>query len=171
MGLNMKTKMETSYLSLGSNIGGRLRLLRKAVRQLNAHHDITVTKISSVYETEAWGLENQDDFYNVALQIKTNLGPYELLDVCQIIEQEFGRSREIHWGPRTIDIDILLYGRLDIKEEKLTVPHQYMLEREFVIVPLNEIAPNLTVSGIMISDIVKKFCQNSTCNKTQHEIE
>jgi 2-amino-4-hydroxy-6-hydroxymethyldihydropteridine diphosphokinase len=163
--------MEISYLSLGSNISDRKRYLTQAVRKLNSYREIVITKISSVYETEAWGLENQDDFYNIAIEIKTNLKPYELLNLCQNIEQELQRTREIHWGPRTIDIDILLYGALDIKEDKLIVPHPYMFEREFVIAPLNEIAPDLSVNDIEISAIVKKFYENSTCYKTKDKIE
>ena len=167
----MKIKMEISYLSLGSNIGDRLDYLRKAVRKLSMHPHITVIKISSVYETEAWGLENQDDFFNIAIQIKTSLSVHALLDACQSIEQELGRSREIHWGPRTIDIDILLYGVLTIKEGKLTIPHQHMLEREFVVVPLDEIAPDLIVNDVKLSDLAKDFYGTSKCYKTKHKIE
>lgn len=167
----MKTQMETSYLSLGSNIDDRLKFLTQACQKLNANQFITVTKISAVYETKAWGLENQADFYNIAVQIRTQLEPYQLLDVCQNIEQDLHRTRAIHWGPRTIDIDIMLYGAVDIKEEQLTIPHPYMLQREFVVAPLNEIAPTLIVSGIMISDLVKKFSKHSTCVKTPHQIE
>lgn len=168
----MRIKMETSYLSLGSNIGDKLDYLKQAVKRLNKHHEIVVTKISPVYETKAWGLEDQEDFYNIAIEISTTLAPYSLLEVCQDIEQGLYRTREIHWGPRTIDIDILLYGACDIKEKALTIPHPYMLERAFVIVPLNDIAPNLVVDGVVIAERTKKHvADKSTCFLTSYKIE
>lgn len=167
----MKTQMETSYLSLGSNIGDRLDFLTQACQKLNEHENIIVTKISAVYETKAWGLKNQADYYNIAAQITTNLEPYQLLDACQKIEQSLHRIRTLHWGPRTIDIDILLYGAVKIKEPQLTIPHPYMLQREFVTLPLNEIVPDLSISGFVISDLVKNFSEHSTCVKTPHQIE
>ena len=163
--------MIISYLSLGSNIGARIHYLTQALRKLNSHQNIIVSKISSIYETKAWGRTNQANFYNIATQIKTNYSPQELLNVCQAIEQQLMRTREIHWGPRTIDIDILLCGNLTIKKENLTIPHPYMLEREFVIAPLYEIAPNLSINKIEISTIIKKFDRNSTCIKLAQKIE
>lgn len=144
---------KTAYLSLGSNIGDRLEYLTKATQRLNDHLQITVGKISSVYETKAWGLENQDDFYNIALEIATTLEPLELLSACQKIEAELNRIRKIHWGPRTIDIDILLYDNLEIASVALTIPHPYLLERPFVTTPLTEISPEIMVKGIEVSSV------------------
>jgi len=140
-----------AYLSLGSNIDDRLDYLKQATKLLNAHTGIEILKTSSVYETTAWGLEEQDDFYNIALEISTNLSPMDLLVACQKIEDKLERIREIHWGPRTIDIDILLYEEVEINEEALTIPHKYLLERPFVTIPLAEIAPGRKVKGMNIS--------------------
>lgn len=166
----MKLRMVTSYLSLGSNMGDRLKYLTQAVKKLNEHPDVKITKLSAVYETAAWGLESQDDFYNSAIGIKTSLSPHELLDICQNIERKLQRTRQIHWGPRTIDIDILLYGTVDIQEDQLIVPHPYMLERAFVMIPLYEIAPHLAINGVEIAELVKKFDEQATCSKTEHQI-
>lgn len=164
--------IQIAYLSLGSNIDDRLGYLTKATKLLNEHINIHVKKISSVYETTAWGLENQNDFYNIVLEIKTNLSPKDLLSVCQKIEDELGRTREIHWGPRTLDIDILLYENIKLKEENLTIPHQYILERPFVTTPLAEIAPNKWVNGIKISTVAKQHSKiENKCFKTMYKIE
>lgn len=144
-----------AYLSLGSNIGDRLDYLTQATKLLNEHPDITVVKISSVYETAAWGLEDQADFYNIVLEIETSLSPKALLGASQGIESALDRTRVIHWGPRTIDIDILLYEDVEIREESLTIPHKYLFERPFVTIPLAEIAPDKQVNDVKISTVAK----------------
>lgn len=147
-------KMEqTAYLSLGSNIGDRLAYLTQATKRLNQHSAITVKKISSIYETAAWGLENQADFYNAVVEITTTLSPHDLLVACQKIELELDRTREIHWGPRTIDIDILLYQNIKITSDVLTIPHQYLLERSFVTTPLLEIAPDIVINNVKVATV------------------
>ncbi|MFC3928015.1 2-amino-4-hydroxy-6-hydroxymethyldihydropteridine diphosphokinase [Streptococcus caprae] len=135
--------MTRAYLSLGTNMGDRLGYLQQAIDALDKHKRIQVTQVSSVYETPAWGNENQADFLNIACQIETDLTPLELLDACQTIEQELGRVRHEHWGPRTIDLDILLFGDRIIAEQRLQVPHPYMRERAFVLVPLLELDDQL----------------------------
>ncbi|MCL2559144.1 MAG: 2-amino-4-hydroxy-6-hydroxymethyldihydropteridine diphosphokinase [Turicibacter sp.] len=162
---------KVAHLSLGSNIGDRLDYLAQAVRGLDEHPGIRVTKISSVYETAAWGLEEQDDFLNVALEVRTSLAPLCVLDVCQRIESDLDRQREVRWGPRTIDIDILLFEGAEVDDERLSIPHPHMLEREFVLVPLVEIAPDLRVGKVVLSGVVAKFAGASTCVKTGDEIE
>ncbi|BBP86538.1 2-amino-4-hydroxy-6-hydroxymethyldihydropteridine pyrophosphokinase [Bacillus safensis] len=99
--------------------------------------------ISSIYETAPVGYENQDDFLNMAVKITTSLRPEELLSLTQKIEQELGRTREVRWGPRTADLDILLYNRENIETEQLVVPHPRMYERLFVLVPMSEICPEI----------------------------
>ncbi|GKV66705.1 MULTISPECIES: 2-amino-4-hydroxy-6-hydroxymethyldihydropteridine diphosphokinase [unclassified Sporosarcina] len=131
--------MKTAYLSLGSNIGNRLDHLRQAVRLLHDHPAITVRKVSSVYETEPLGLTEQAKFLNIALELVTSLEAAELLRACQSIENKLGRMRKIRWGPRTVDLDILLYNEDSIQTEDLIVPHLRMQERAFVLVPLVEI--------------------------------
>ncbi len=145
--------MYRAYLSLGSNIGDRKAYLRAAVKMLKAHKDISVTAISPVYETEPEGYENQRKFYNLVLEIETKLNPENLLDVCRAIEEILKRKRKNKWGPRTIDLDILLYDDLEIREGELVLPHPRMHERLFVLIPLLEIAPQLKLrGGLFIKD-------------------
>ncbi|PAD62302.1 2-amino-4-hydroxy-6-hydroxymethyldihydropteridine diphosphokinase [Bacillus siamensis] len=140
----------TAYIGLGSNMGDRERYLRRAVAMLSRHDGVTVSKVSSIYETDPVGYEDQDQFLNMAVEVKTSLTPFELLDVTQSIEAELGRTREIRWGPRTADLDILLYNRENIETERLIVPHPRMYERLFVLAPLKEICPH--ADHITISD-------------------
>lgn len=135
--------MNRAYLSLGSNMGDRLELLKKAVHMLNEHEAIQVEVVSSVYETEPVGLTDQPAFLNIVVEITTSLTPVGLLRECQQIEENLDRVRVIRWGPRTIDLDILLYNHENIETETLTVPHPRMHERAFVLVPLAEIAPGI----------------------------
>lgn len=135
--------MNIAYISIGSNIGDRLDHLVEAVRALHAHKRIEVTKVSSIYETAPVGYTDQADFLNLVVCIATSLDPYGLLATCQEIENGLGRIRDIRWGPRTADLDILLYNNDNIEAEKLIVPHPRMGERAFVLVPLLEIAPAL----------------------------
>ncbi|QRF32438.1 MULTISPECIES: 2-amino-4-hydroxy-6-hydroxymethyldihydropteridine diphosphokinase [Bacillus] len=133
----------TAYIALGSNIGKKETYLREAVKKLHEHPEVQVELISSIYETAPVGYENQDDFLNMAVKITTSLRPEELLSLTQKIEQELGRTREVRWGPRTADLDILLYNRENIETEQLVVPHPRMYERLFVLVPMSEICPEI----------------------------
>lgn len=135
--------MNKSYLSLGSNMGDRVGMLRQAVRLLKEHPAINVMKISSLYETAPVGFTEQDAFLNMVVQLQTSLNAYELLEICQDIEQTLERKREIRWGPRTIDLDILLYNQDEFETENLVIPHPRMHERAFVLVPLLELDPEL----------------------------
>ncbi|MBP5199105.1 MAG: 2-amino-4-hydroxy-6-hydroxymethyldihydropteridine diphosphokinase [Schwartzia sp.] len=137
----------TAYLSLGANLGDREETLREAVRRLGAAEGVELTAVSSVYETEPWGKLDQPRFLNLAAAIKTTLTPEELLSLAQGIEKDLGRVRHEHWGARTIDIDILYYEGVEKNAPELTLPHPYMTERAFVLVPLAEIAPTLKVKG------------------------
>lgn len=135
--------MSKAYLSIGSNIGDRLSHLKIAIRALNLSEGITVLSVSSIYETVPVGYTDQADFLNLATEIETELSAHELLVVCQEIEQEFGRVRDVRWGPRTVDLDILLYNNDNIETEDLVVPHPRMHMRAFVLIPLLEIAPTI----------------------------
>jgi 2-amino-4-hydroxy-6-hydroxymethyldihydropteridine diphosphokinase len=130
----------TAYLGLGSNVGDREEFVEQAVFLLEKNPNIQVTKRSSNYETEAEGGGEQAPYINAAVEIRTKLSPHKLLEFCQEIETALGREREVEWGPRTIDIDILLYGSEIISDDKLQVPHPLMHERIFVLKPLKEIA-------------------------------
>ena len=144
--------MNLSYLSLGSNMGDRFEMLRQAVAQLAEHPTITVTRISSLYKTDPVGYTDQDPFLNMVVQLETELTAVALLDVCQAVEQNLNRKRLFRWGPRTIDLDILLYNQERIETDRLTVPHPRMDERAFVLIPLLEINPGLEVAGSVETD-------------------
>ncbi|MFA6682386.1 MAG: 2-amino-4-hydroxy-6-hydroxymethyldihydropteridine diphosphokinase [Sphaerochaeta sp.] len=149
----------TAYLALGSNIGDREEHLNTAIEMLSKKEDIKVTRVSTFLNTEPVGYTDQPDFLNAVVEIQTDLDPYALLETCNQIEQALKRKRVIHWGPRTIDVDILLFGSLILDEEKLTIPHPRMLEREFVLKPLCEIAPE-AVHPIKRKRIGELFSQN-----------
>lgn len=135
--------MNESYLSLGSNMGNRLDMLKTAVRLLMEHPSVEVTAISSLYETDPVGFTDQESFLNMVVRLETPLPALELLDICQEIERKLNRERLVRWGPRTIDLDILIYNRDNVESERLTVPHPRMHERAFVLIPLLEVNPAL----------------------------
>ncbi|WP_027036751.1 2-amino-4-hydroxy-6-hydroxymethyldihydropteridine diphosphokinase [Mesorhizobium ciceri] len=142
----------TVYLSLGGNLGDPAKSMGAALRILDADADTRVTGVSSLYRTPPWGKLDQPDFLNAAAEISTVLAPRALLDLCLDAERKLKRVREERWGPRLIDIDILVFGDRVIHETGLEVPHPRMLERAFVLAPLAEIAPSLVVSGRSITD-------------------
>ncbi|MCR5784933.1 MAG: 2-amino-4-hydroxy-6-hydroxymethyldihydropteridine diphosphokinase [Eubacterium sp.] len=133
------------FIALGSNMGDKEEYLRGAVSSLEKANGCSVKKVSSFIVTEPYGGVEQDDFLNGVLELKTYLRPYELLELLHSIENAAGRKREIHWGPRTLDLDILLYDDIKMNEEDLTIPHPDMKNRDFVIGPLKEIAPYLVL--------------------------
>jgi len=147
--------LTTAYLSLGSNLGDREGYLRKALSLL-AGDDLVIARVSSVYGTEPMELRAQSWFLNIVAEIRTSLDPLGLLRRCQQAEADLGRKRTIPKGPRTVDIDILLYGDRVIEKPDIVVPHPAMAERRFVLEPLAEIAPNLTIpkSGKKVSDLL-----------------
>ena len=131
------------YIGLGGNLGERVENLRAAVERVKKIAGVELLRVSSFYETAAWGVTNQPKFVNAAIKISAALEPLELLDELQRIELELGRVRLEHWGARTIDLDILLIEGLEIKSARLTVPHPFLFARDFVLVPLREILPAL----------------------------
>ncbi len=132
-----------TYIGLGSNMGDRAKNINDAVAMLGSAEDVSVSNLSSFYETEPVGYTDQGPFINAAAEVNTTLTPRELLAKCMRIEADLGRVRTVRWGPRTIDLDILLYADLVIDEPDLKVPHPLMHEREFVLAPLAEIAPDV----------------------------
>jgi len=144
------------YLALGSNINDREKNLKDAVNMILQMPATSLKTVSNIYETEPVGYVEQDDFLNAALLIETGLKPVQLLEELQAIEKNLKRTREIRWGPRTIDIDILLYGNLDISLPQLEIPHPRMFERAFVLVPLRDIMPDGKVRGMIIDELLEK---------------
>lgn len=135
------------YLSLGANLGNRAEPLRAAVQRIAAKDGVTLCAVSSLYETAPWGKTDQPAFLNIAVSLKTMLLPEAVLALTQTVETELGRVRHERWGPRTIDIDILYIEGVERHTPALTLPHPYMTERAFVLVPMAEIAPGLVVKG------------------------
>ncbi len=129
-------------LSLGGNVGDRLTRLREAVSMLARHEGIRLITVSSCYETEPMGIVDQPAFLNLAVEIETAMEPLELLNTVKDIEREIGREPATRWGPRVIDIDIILWGRCVMESCVLTIPHPAFRHRAFVLAPLAEIAPN-----------------------------
>ena len=131
--------MSTAFLSMGSNLGDRIGYLKKALSLLSSHPSITVSNVSSVYETDPVGYTKQNNFLNLVCRIETDLSPLSLLSYLMTIEQILHRERTIRFGPRTIDVDILTYDELVINTDELSLPHPRMRERPFVQIPLHEI--------------------------------
>ncbi|MDQ0209233.1 2-amino-4-hydroxy-6-hydroxymethyldihydropteridine diphosphokinase [Alkalicoccobacillus murimartini] len=143
--------MAKVFISLGSNMENRYAFIQEAIERLRAVKEIDVTDISSVYETDPVGYVDQPSFLNLVVCIQTKLEPLELLSETQHIENHLGRKRDIKWGPRTIDLDILLYDQENMKVERLEIPHPRMWQRAFVIVPLMEVAPDLFIHSLDLS--------------------
>jgi 2-amino-4-hydroxy-6-hydroxymethyldihydropteridine diphosphokinase len=136
---------EIVHIALGSNLGGRLENLARA-RDLMSEF-VRITALSSVYETTPWGFLDQPRFLNQVIRGNTPLAPLHLLNQLKRVERQMGRVESVRFGPRIIDLDILLYGERVIDYKRLQVPHPRMLERAFVLVPLAEISPGLIVPG------------------------
>jgi len=132
-----------AYIAVGSNLGDKEAYIRQGIHALEEHPDIRVIRQSSLIVTAPYGGVAQDSFLNGCLLAETLLTPNELLGVLHVIEQEAGRERKVHWGPRTLDLDILLYDQLVYEDEELIIPHVDMENRRFVLEPMAEIAPNL----------------------------
>lgn len=130
----------TAFIGIGSNMGNREENINKAIKQLSETVGIKVCAVSKLYNTKPVGYTEQADFLNGAIKIKTTLTPHELLKACQRIEKNLKRERVIRWGPRTIDLDILLYGDCTINDKDLIIPHPRMHERDFVLKPLKDIS-------------------------------
>ncbi len=140
-----------AYIGLGGNVGDSVGVLRAAVHRLMTVPRSRFLGMSRLYRTPAWGQENQADFVNAAAALETALAPRALLDELLGIERDFGRSRAAdgsgRWGPRTLDLDILLYGEAMIDEPGLRVPHPHLHERAFALVPLLDLAEDLPIPG------------------------
>lgn len=132
--------MVSFYLSLGANIGDRFQYLKKAIQQLQQVQGITIDSISNIYETEPVGFVEQPAFLNMVVGGTTELTPEQLLQAVLEVERKQGRIREVRWGPRTLDIDILTYGEEKIAAGNLEIPHPRMQDRLFVLIPFTEIA-------------------------------
>ncbi|WP_349985966.1 2-amino-4-hydroxy-6-hydroxymethyldihydropteridine diphosphokinase [Stenotrophomonas sp. WHRI 8082] len=141
--------MVEAWIGLGANLGDAEGSVRGALRALDGLADTTLLRASSLYATPAWGNEDQPPFVNAVACVQTTLPPLALLHALLALEQQFGRVRDpsLHWGPRMLDLDILLYADQMIDLAELTVPHPFLHQRAFVLVPLAEVAPGLVLPG------------------------
>lgn len=144
--------MAEVYIALGSNIGDREGYLLKALGMFRRTNGVSLTGLSGIYQTPPVGYTDQDPFLNMVCRAEVSISPFALLDTLQAIEQALERKRTIHWGPRTIDLDILLYASERIQTPSLTIPHPYMFQRAFVLVPLREVYPAETIEGASFTE-------------------
>ncbi|MDG1667857.1 MAG: 2-amino-4-hydroxy-6-hydroxymethyldihydropteridine diphosphokinase [Opitutae bacterium] len=146
--------LATAYLALGSNLGQRLEQMRSALRLLEAG-GVRVRAVSHVYQNRAIGMVDADPFLNAVVQVETTLEPELLLDLCLKVETQLGRVRTAGWSPRTIDIDVLIYGEAHVETERLQVPHPRIAERDFVLQPLVDIQPDLKLFGRTVRELLE----------------
>lgn len=139
-------------IALGGNIGDVAASFSYALARLARTRFTNVTSHSSVYRTAPWGRTDQAQFLNMAALVETSLSVFELLALCKAIEKEKGRVCSERWGPRTLDIDLIAYGEETIKDKGLALPHPHATRRAFVLIPLQEIAPNLRLDGKTVED-------------------
>ena len=145
-------------LAIGTNIEPREQYLKDALRKIEANN-LKIKKLSSVYETPAWGGVADQNFLNMCIEVETELEAYELLDTIQKIELELGRVRKEHWGNRTIDIDIITFNDLIFNDERLIVPHKYIHDRNFVLAPLVEMYGSIDIAGKNIKESLEKITE------------
>ena len=163
--------MTDAYIALGSNLQQPLAQLQQATAAINALRDSSITACSSIYRSAAVGPGEQPDYLNAVLRLETALAPLALLDALQAIENHQGRVRDLRWGPRTLDLDILLYGATAIELPRLTVPHPHMAERNFVLYPLLEISsPNLMLPGGAELGTLVAACPRDQLQKTEFSL-
>lgn len=145
------------YLGLGGNltneIGSPSQHIAKAVQSLQSHPQVTQVKASSLYASKPMGPQDQPDFVNAVVELETTLAPHDLLILCQQLEQQAQRVRLRHWGERSLDVDILLYGDEQINTPTLKVPHPGMTQRNFVLIPLAELNPKLKINQVALKDL------------------
>ena len=147
------------YIALGSNIGVREEYLLFGLKELNEEAGLTINRVSSIYETDPVGYLDQQDFLNMVIEVSTSYSPEQLLQVTQEIESKAKKNTPVRWGPRTLDLDILLYNQENIKMDDLMIPHPRMSERSFVIIPLKEINPQLILphEQVTVSEIYRRL--------------
>jgi 2-amino-4-hydroxy-6-hydroxymethyldihydropteridine diphosphokinase len=154
--------MNTVYLGLGSNLDDPENHLNSALEHIADIDQTTILSSSSFYKSPPLGPQDQPDFINCVVKLETELTAHILLETLQEIENQHGRKREIRWGPRTLDLDILLFGDMTINDDNLTIPHPQLAYRDFVLVPLNEIESDMIIPGMgPVSGLITRLETNS----------
>jgi len=148
-----------AYIALGSNLGDRMVQMRQALQRLEATGRVQLLRASPVYQNRAVGMgAAAEDFLNAVVEVRTALEPLALLDACLKVEQQLGRDRSgSGWAPRTIDLDLLAYAGVRLESVRLTLPHPRIAERDFVLVPLADLAPELKIDGLSLAELVVKL--------------
>ncbi|MBU4533760.1 MAG: 2-amino-4-hydroxy-6-hydroxymethyldihydropteridine diphosphokinase [Firmicutes bacterium] len=146
-------RMVKAYVGLGTNIGDKEANIATALKHLNAEPGIRTLRVASLYHTEPVGFTEQEWFVNTVAEIETTLPPFDLMSQLLRIEQRMGRRRDVFWGPRIIDLDLLLYDNLHLAIPGLQIPHPRLIERAFVVIPLAELEPDMLLRGRRASDL------------------
>ena len=157
--------MTLAYIGIGSNLGDKVEYIKQALSELEASEGIRLLRVAAFYETAPWGNTNQDWYLNTVAEIHCQLPPKRLLEVCLAIENRLGRMREVRWGPRTLDLDILLYGQENIDLPELQVPHPRLAERAFVLVPLAELRPDLLLTQGTVQELAERSLEEQEIRK------
>ena len=160
--------LATVYIALGSNVGQRLEQMRLALELLKSE-GLFILKTSPIYKNRAVGMGNADFFFNAVIKGQTTLEPEDLLKVCLSVETQLGRVRKFAWSPRTIDLDILLYGELFLETNHLILPHPRIAERDFVLKPLLDVAPDLMLRGQSIRSLFNQL-PNVELSRVSHKL-
>lgn len=159
--------LNIAFIGIGSNVGNKIKNIKSAIEFINKLVKTSVEKVSSIYETLPFGDVKQDNFFNAVIKIFTTLNPKEFFTELKSIEQKLGRIKRDKWGPREIDLDILLFNDLIISDEIITLPHKGIIYRDFVMIPLIEIEPRLIhpVFNKKISEFVTELKTKNIINK------
>lgn len=153
----MRSAASQVLIGLGSNVGDKAANIARAIELLTASSEVRLTKRSRIFRSAPWGVADQDWFANACMSASTKLSPHELLAACRSVEQAMHRVREQRWGPRVIDVDILDYDGEVVREPDLVIPHPYIAERAFVLVPLKDVAPHFSLDGSSIDEMLAKL--------------
>lgn len=164
-----KSKNNLAFIALGTNKGDRIKYLRQAIHIIKTNSKTSLAAVSSVYETKPYGIKDQSDFLNAVIEIKSSYNLVELFKYLKNIEKKLGRTETKKWGPREIDLDLLFFNDEIFNTEKLQVPHSGIQDRDFVLIPLSEIAPNFIhpVLNKKISDICIENISQNIIRKTR----
>ncbi len=164
----MTEQSQSVYISLGSNLLNPMQQVTQAIAELNDIKDCSVKQVSPWYLSEAVGPGEQPDYINGVAELSVSLNPYQLLEQLQIVEKKHNRERGIRWGARTLDLDILLFGNVNLSNEDLEIPHPRLSERNFVILPLFDIAPHLILpNGKTLKQLVEN-CTRTGIQRSSH---